>query len=276
MDGCTRTNPLVPSARQFEELYKQAFLGAAYAPPAKRLNLVCYSSLGYPTMEKSLEMIDRYVEAGAEMLELDIPSPDPYYESDVISRHMAAAYAACQDYDAYFDAILQIRSKYPRVGLQLALYENTMECIGIDKVVDFCKKAYIDGLIYVGNEHPEFQDKLLEGGIRIAVFVRYHMPEEEIQIARQSNGFIYLQAKPTYNNNVKPGYEKLADCVAYLRERGVLQDIYCGVGVYTPEDIRMIRDAKADGAYVGSVLLEMEDDVAGVQDLIRTMKAETL
>ncbi|WP_147348020.1 iron-containing alcohol dehydrogenase [Clostridium sp. AM58-1XD] len=275
LDGCTRTNPLVPSAEQFEELFRQAFLGSDYQAPEKKLKLVCYSSLGYPTMEKSLEMVDKYIEAGADTLELDIPSPDPYFESDVIARHMAAAFENCHDYDKYFEAIQEIRNKYPRVAVQLALYENTMERIGIDKVVAFCKKAGIDAMIYVGSERPDFQDKLLEGGIRLAAFVRYHMPEEEIETAKQTNGLVYLQAKPTYNNNVRPGYEALSDCVAYLRQRGILQEIYCGVGVYTPEDVRMIREAQADGVYIGSVLLEMEDDVEQIQAFIRSMKAET-
>jgi alcohol dehydrogenase class IV/tryptophan synthase alpha subunit len=276
LDGCTRTNPLVPTAAQFEELFKQVYLGAEYKVPEKRLKLVCYSSLGYPTMSKSLEMIDKYIEAGAEFLEVDVPSPDPYFESDVISRHMAEAYKECQDFDKYFEAIETIRVKYPKVGIQLALYENTMERIGVDKVVAFLRRAGVDALIYVGNQHPEYQDKLLEGGVRIAAFVRYHMPEEEIAVARQTNGMVYLQAKPTYNNNVKPGYEKLADCVKCLRENGVLQDIYCGVGVYTPEDVREIREAGADGAYIGSALLEFEDDVDSVQKLIRSAKAETM
>ena len=58
------------------------------------MKMVGYLSLGYPTLERSLEMADVYIEGGCNAVEISIPSPNPCYEKETIKTWMQEAYAA--------------------------------------------------------------------------------------------------------------------------------------------------------------------------------------
>lgn len=100
------------------------------------------------------------------------------------------------------------------------------------------------------------------------------MTESEIASAVQSNGFVYLQAKPT-TCEPNPKYPTLADCIRSLRqEHGITRPIYCGVGIHSPADAAMAKEAGADAVFVGSSILKLYDDVDALQAKIREFKAE--
>lgn len=97
----------------------------------------------------------------------------------------------------------------------------------------FCLEQGFLDLILVGLEDDTIKNKLIEAGIRVSCYVQYHLDEAEVESAIHSNGFVYLQAKPT-TGNVNPDYPELKDCIQYLRSRGITRPIYCGVGIYQP------------------------------------------
>ncbi|MGB4695305.1 MAG: tryptophan synthase subunit alpha, partial [Bacilli bacterium] len=49
--------------------------------------------------------------------------------------------------------------------------------------------------------------------------------------------------------------------------------IYCGVGISSPEDIRRVKEAGADGALVGSLVLKLHNDIPKMSATIRALKA---
>lgn len=48
--------------------------------------LVGYLVAGDPTIEESLEMIQASAQAGIDIIELGVPSPDPFIDGEVIKR----------------------------------------------------------------------------------------------------------------------------------------------------------------------------------------------
>ena len=49
------------------------------------MEIICYLSNGYPTIEASYNMAVEYADAGCRMMEVDFPSRNPYLESDYIA-----------------------------------------------------------------------------------------------------------------------------------------------------------------------------------------------
>ena len=76
------------------------------------MKVIGYLSLGYPTLERSLEMADAYFEAGCDAIEIGIPSPDPKYEKETIRTWMQQAYADESDYQIYFTAIAALKARH--------------------------------------------------------------------------------------------------------------------------------------------------------------------
>jgi len=235
------------------------------------MKLICYLSNGYPTIMDSIETAKRYVEAGCDIVEVDFPSPNPFLEGEYIASRMKAALKMCNDYDRYMDGIATLRRELPDTRLLLLMYEDTIRDIGVEKFLQYCSGHGFKDLILVGMKDETIKNRCISKGIRVSCYVQFSMNIEEISIAKKSNGFVYMQAKPV-NVDINPEYPTLKDCIAKLRIEGIDREIYCGVGIHTTDDIRMAREAGADGVFVGSTILKLQDDVPRLQQTIRFFK----
>lgn len=235
------------------------------------MKLICYLSNGYPSIEKSIEMAKNYVDAGCDIIEVDFPSKNPYLEGEYIANRMKVALENCSDYEKYMDGIVRIKKENPHTKFILLSYENTLLEIGVERFISFCRENGFSDMIYVGSNNLEVMEKLINNGIKLSCYVQFHMPEEEVEAALTSNGFVYMQAKPT-TGNINPEFPTLKHCIDHLKKRGVNREIYCGVGIYTPEDIKMARDAGADGVFVGSTILKLHEDIPKMKETIAAFK----
>ena len=239
------------------------------------MKVICYLSYGYPSIDYSLKMAKCYYEAGADMMECSLPARDPYIDSEFIAGRMADALAACDDYDVYLEKLGAFRKENPDFPVTFLLYEHTMLEIGIDKLLSFMKQYGIENIIYAGNiDHPEVKKRLIEEGIGICCPVNHHMVEKDIEEAINTNGFTYMEARPLTGS--KEGFEELAPCIQYLRERGIDRPIYCGVGIHTVDDVIYAKEAGGDGVFIGSTLIKQYDKPEEMKKTIAAFKAAAM
>ncbi len=237
------------------------------------MELICYLSNGYPTIASSIEMAQHYVAAGCDVIEIDFPAHDPYLESPYLADRMHKALDACGDYKAYMDGMAEAKRLLPDTNFLLLAYEDTITEIGLETFLDFCKENAFEDMILVGLKHPEIKEKIIESGIKVSCYIQFQMPQEEVEAAKNSNGFVYMQGKPT-EGMIHPEYPTLKDCIARLRAEGITRPIYCGVGIHTPEDAKMAKEAGADGIFIGSAILKLQEDLPAMSQKIRDFKAE--
>ncbi|MEA4899546.1 tryptophan synthase subunit alpha [Bacillota bacterium Meth-B3] len=237
------------------------------------MKLICYLSNGYPSIEGCLELAQTYVEAGCDVIEIDFPAKNPFLENEFIQNRMAQALERCADPDAYMDGLARLNALVPGTSFILVVYEATLKEIGYERLRDFLLDNGFLDIIYVGLESGEIKQRLIRDGIRVSCYVQYDVPEDEVEHARQSNGFVYLQARPT-TGRVNEKYPLLSDLIAHLRAEGIDRPIYCGVGIHQPEDARMARQAGADAVFVGSTILKLYDDKQALIRKIHEFKAE--
>lgn len=237
------------------------------------MKLICYLSNGYPSIQDSIRMAKTYVDAGCDIIEIDFPSRNPYLESEYISSRMAKALEACSNFDAYMEGMIETKRNLPDTTFILMVYENTIEEIGYDKFTRFCLDNDFHDMILVGIKDDVIKNKLIADGIRVSCYVQFDLQEQEILHAKESNGFVYLQAKPA-PGQARPEYPELKDCIQYLREQGIDAPIYCGVGIHQPEDAAMAKTAGADAVFVGSTILKLHNEPEKLAEKIREFKAK--
>lgn len=243
---------------------------------SKAIPIILYLSNGYPSLEHSVQMAKEYADAGCRMIEIDFPARNPYLEGDVIADRMKKALAHCDDYDRYMESILTVQRSLPDVQLIVLAYEETVLEIGEEKFIRFCLDHDLKDIILVGLSSNALKDRMMRRGLQISCYVQFQLPEDEIQSAIGSNGFVYMQAK------AKPGqgyvnelYPTLKDCIAHLRNRGIDRPVYCGVGIHSPADAAAIRDAGEDGIFVGSAVFNLHNDIPEMKKLIRAFITST-
>ncbi|KKK38920.1 hypothetical protein WQ57_06110 [Mesobacillus campisalis] len=236
--------------------------------------VICYLSNGFPSIEKTLETADLYVEGGCDIIEIDIPTDNPFLDNEFIGGRMRKAFEQNQNYDYYLETIRKIREKHPEQEILIVLYEHSLKDIGVEKFIEFCHQLHTEDIILVGNEDNQIKNELMENGIRVSSYIQYHLPDEEIGMAKNTNGFIYLQAKSV--GKVREGCETLRDCIEYLRNEGVNQPIYCGVGISNKEDVAMVSNAGGNGAFIGSAVLKKQNQPNELVHFIQEVKAATI
>ena len=238
------------------------------------MKLICYLSLGSPSLEQSIINAQNYIDAGCDVVEVDFPAKDPYLDSPYIQDRMANALSNCDDYSKYMETIEAIKAKNPNSAIIVLTYETTVKEIGLNKFIEFCHKNSLKDIILVGDEFPAVRKTLIENNLLVSTYVQYHLLEAEIEVAKRTNGFIYLQAKSGGKYHEK--YQDLKSIIEYLRNEVKLPNpIYCGVGISTPDDIAMVKEAGADGAFVGSTVLKLQEKPEELKQTIVNLKART-
>ena len=233
------------------------------------MKLICYLSNGYPTSDHCIKLADKYVEAGADVIEIDVPCFNPYLEGAQIAGRMKEVLANNDNYEDYLNNIATIKNKHPNTQFIVMAYESTILDIGFDHFVEFLKTNNLLDTIVVGDEKQNIKEKLMKEGIRVTCYVQLKMLEDEIAAAKKSDGFVYVQAKAP-QEDIHPDYPTLKDCLIHLKDCGLdKHEFYCGVGVHTSEDVRMVKEAGADGAFIGKAILEYTNDF---EKLVKTIQ----
>lgn len=147
------------------------------------------------------------------------------------------------------------------------------EILGIAGVEGNGQSELVKLILLVGLKDDIIKNKIIAAGLQVSCYVQFHLPKEEVEMAKQSNGFVYLQAKPYDTQQKNEEYPTLKDCVEYLRSCGIERPIYCGVGVHAPEDVRLVREAGGDAAFVGSTILKLHENIPAMKEKIREFKA---
>lgn len=223
------------------------------------MKFIGYIPGGYPTIDKSLENAEQYLTAGCNALEISIPPQDPSDEGPYIADLMSKAYRACSDYELYFEKLADFRKKHPDIEIMLLTFCATIKEIGLKKFVDFCRKLEVKYLISPDSKRfPDVVELLSKEGIYYSAAVHYDFTEEELNRCLHSKSFVYMQGFPSLGQQTREGYDTPDKIIKHLREIGVTCDIYCGVGVKTPEHVKILKQAGADGYFVGSGILAME------------------
>lgn len=122
------------------------------------MEIICYLSNGYPTIESSYEMAIEYADAGCTMIEIDFPSRDPYLEGEYIAGRMAKALEACDDYDKYMESMVAVKKRLPDIKLLVLAYENTVEEIGTERFISFCLENDFKDILLVGLKDNRIKD----------------------------------------------------------------------------------------------------------------------
>ncbi len=220
--------------------------------------LVCYLNFGYPTIKDGLDNVEKYYKCGCRAIQLDLPSADPYLEQPAIRERMTYCLQHNPDYDTYLNAIEKVYKKYPDMDIYLMLYADIVNSIGLEKLITYCHKLKIINVSALGAD-DEMKNAFEKAGFTKATYVQLHIPESELEAAREADMVMY-QVRPLENQAKRKGIECFADGIKYLRDAGINKPILATVGIKSPDDIRMVKKAGASGAFIGSVLMKNIDD----------------
>ncbi|MBJ9514909.1 tryptophan synthase subunit alpha [Citrobacter portucalensis] len=238
---------------------------------------VPFVTLGDPSVEQSLKIIDTLIEAGADALELGIPFSDPLADGPTIQEATLRAFAAGVTPSQCFEMLALIRQKHPTIPIGLLMYANLVFSKGIDEFYAHCEKVGVDSVLVADvpvEESAPFRTAALRHNIA-PIFICPPNADEELlrQIASYGRGYTYLLSRAGVTGAENRAVLPLHHLVEKLKEYGAPPSLQ-GFGISAPEQVAGAIEAGAAGAISGSAIVKIiEKNVAAPEQMLAELKA---
>lgn len=241
----------------------------------RELLLMTHIVIGYPDLETSYQTIRTMVEAGVELIEMQIPFSEPIADGPVILHANQEALATGITVDECFAFARRVTAEFDIPFLFMSYY-NILFRRGVEKFVADMVAAGVKGAI-VPDLPPEEADALLSvmrANDVDPIFIYTPQTEHERlrYIDEHASGFIYCVARKGVTGLATDFATELETYLAACRDSTKLP-LALGFGVRTAEDVAYLR-GKVDVAIVGTEAIRVlqSDGVAAVGDFMRSLR----
>ncbi|MEG1421210.1 MAG: tryptophan synthase subunit alpha [Citrobacter sp.] len=238
---------------------------------------VPFVTLGDPSVEHSLKIIDTLIEAGADALELGIPFSDPLADGPTIQEATLRAFAAGVTPSQCFEMLALIRQKHPTIPIGLLMYANLVFNKGIDEFYAQCEKVGVDSVLVADvpvEESAPFRTAALRHNVA-PIFICPPNADDELlrQIATNGRGYTYLLSRAGVTGAENRAALPLHHLVEKLKEYNAPPALQ-GFGISAPEQVTGAIEAGAAGAISGSAIVKIiEKNVAAPEQMLAELKA---
>lgn len=239
------------------ERYQQLF---KRLDAAREGAFVPFVTLGDPSPELSLKIIDTLVAAGADALELGIPFSDPLADGPTIQGANLRAFAAGVTPAHCFEMLATIRQKYPDLPIGLLMYANLVFSNGIDNFYARCAETGVDSVLVADvpvEESAPFRQAALRHNIA-PIFICPPNADDDLlrEIASHGRGYTYLLSRAGVTGAEKRASLPLKHLVDKLREYNAAPALQ-GFGISEPAQVKEAIASGAAGAISGSAIVKI-------------------
>jgi tryptophan synthase alpha chain len=240
--------------RVFEKREKPAFIGFTVA--------------GDPDRHTSVRAAKALIDGGTDILELGVPFSDPVADGQTIQKADERALAAGTTPDTIFAIVRELRA-YSDVPIVFLVYYNMVYRRGVERFYREAHDAGVDGILIADmpiEESDEVVDVAARYGIDPIFLVTQTTSDERMEkIVRRARGYLYLVSVL----GVTGAREKVSDealaLLVRVRKHTKLP-LALGFGISTPEHVKTLTAAGADGVIVGSAIVAIVERNLGNPD----------
>jgi tryptophan synthase alpha chain len=223
-----------------------------------RSALMPYYTLGYPTLETSLKVIESIAASGADLIELGIPFSDPLADGPTIQHSTQVALENGINVKGCLQMVRTLRLRGVSQPLMLMGYYNPILAYGPEKFAEDACEAGADGLIVP--DLPLEESVVLESacqamGLALVYLIAPTTPEDRLlEICQHSSGFVYIVSLIGVTGARSQIERTLPEFITYVRQI-TRQSISVGFGISTPAQAAEVGKL-ADGVIIGSALID--------------------
>ncbi len=223
--------------------------------------LIVFTVIGDPDNKTSIEAAKSIVDAGADMLELGLPFSDPIADGPTIQAADVRALKSGMNTDKALEFVKEIR-KYTDIPIGFLAYYNMVYQRGITKFYRDSKNAGINSILIADLPMEESGQILINAKkhrIDTVFMVSPLTNDERIsKMAGNTTGFIYAVSRlgvtgAKYSNSLEKSTLSLVKRIRRLTDK----PLCVGFGISSPEHVKEVINAGADGAIVGSAIADL-------------------
>ncbi len=229
---------------------------------------IAYLTVGYPTLETTLEATVLLAHSGCDIIELGIPFSDPLADGATIQK---ASYHALKQ-GVTPQVCLEVADRLRReiaTPLVFMSYYNPILSFGLKAFCLASAKASVDGLVIPDlppEEGEELETSMKEFGLDPIYLLTPASSVKRISLVTQrSTGFIYLVSLTGVTGARESLPLELDGFVQRVREK-TAKPLCVGFGISSPEQARQVIRS-ADGVIIGSRIIQLIEEDSSLSAL---------
>ena len=238
----------------------------------KDILLMTHIVIGYPDFETSMEVVERMVEAGVDLMELQIPFSEPMADGPVILGANQVSLQGGARVERCFEFAKQAAERFD-IPFLFMTYYNILFKYGVEAFVRKMAETNIKGAIVPDLPPEEGRDYLMameqQSLAPIHIFSPMTSNKRMGFLAEQTRGFVYCVARKGVTGKETSFTSELGDYLDRCRQSTNLP-LAVGFGVKDRKDVDFLK-GRADIAVVGSEMIRVVDKqgVPGVKGFVQ-------
>jgi tryptophan synthase alpha chain len=240
----------------------------------KPLLLMTHIVIGYPSFRESWALARTMVDAGVDLMELQIPFSEPMADGPVILKANQEALAAGSSVAKCLEFARELAEQVP-IPLLFMSYYNILFKYGVPRFASEIKQAGLAGAIVPDlplEEGAEYSAAMAERGLAAVRFFAPNTPDKRMRLlADGASGMVYCVARKGVTGARTDFSTDLTDYLQRARSATSLP-LAVGFGLKDRADVDFLR-GKAEVAIVGSESLRIlnESGIRATGDFIKTL-----
>ncbi len=240
----------------------------------QELAMIPYITAGFPSFDRSIELVRRFADAGADVIEVGVPFSDPVADGPTIQFSSQRALENGVSLRRILGGLCGLSVQCPLV---LMSYLNPLLAVGSETLFEMMKAAGISGVIVPDlpvEEADDFGRAAAGQGIDLILMAAPTTPAARLAtLCRKTSGFLYcvgLKGTTGARRDLSADVEPLL-----LRGREVTnKPLVVGFGISRPQHVRRLY-GKVDGVVVGSRLIDAIRQSEDPVQIVRELKEAT-
>ena len=218
-----------------------------------------FAVAGDPDFDSSIEIVKKYVDNGADALEIGFPFSDPVADGPSVQAADIRALNSGMTTEKCFEFIRRIR-EFTNIPIGLLVYYNLIYKMGIE---EFYRNASISGVngILAADLPPEEAEEVIVAANKnnidqIFMAAQTTSNERLAEIVKLCSGFLYVVAVMGVTGARSDIKKSTVDLIKRVRNHTDLP-LAVGFGISKPEHVKDVIKSGSDGAIVASAIIDI-------------------
>jgi tryptophan synthase alpha chain len=240
----------------------------------KPLLIMTHIVIGYPSFRESWALARAMVDAGVDLMELQIPFSEPMADGPVILKANQDALAGGATLTKCLDFARELAQQVP-IPLLFMSYYNILFKHGVERFAGEMKRAGLAGSIVPDlpiEEGADYARAMAEHELATVQLFAPNTPDQRMRtLSERASGFVYCVARKGVTGAATTFSSELEEYLARAR-RATSLPLAVGFGLKDRKDVDFVR-GKAEIAIVGSESLRVlnQSGVRAAGDFIKTL-----
>ncbi len=241
----------------------------------KDILIMTHIVIGYPSYEESYQLVEAMVEAGVDLMELQIPFSEPIADGPVILKANQHALNNGVTVRGCMELAGEIANTF-EIPFLIMSYYNVVYKYGIKEFVDSMKKKSLKGAIIADlppEEGSEYFSEMKRQGLCPIILFSPTTPFERMKyISSFGDGFVYCVARKGVTGAKTEFSQQLTEYLSRCRKATTLP-LALGFGVKEKADIDFLK-GKVEIAVIGTQTLRVleRDGISGVKEFLKGLR----